>query len=453
MIPWRRASRQSPGFESLTRSCTGLVILVGRAFNGLSESTLAALSPPVAPMLLYLLLVPAGLAVLAAGLTHASAWSHWRHVRTASRPTEADAPSETGTAPASVSVVVPLRGLDADLDANVAALLSLTHAAPWEVLFVVEEDDDPAIPRLKRLLAASDAPAHLIVGGPVRRGTGKIRNLLNGLAASRHDVLAFVDSDVRVPPGFLREAVRAAEDEAVGLAFAVPTARGARDAWAALHNHFVNASALHYLAQAGRNALQAAVGSTIVMRRTVIRAIDGLEPLADRLVGIDISMGHAVYDAGYRIALLPRPAQLVHMHDRPGRLWRQLHRWMVTIRRYYPAFPLIGLVAALPASWLGAFALTAASLGRGGDVQLGAALLIGVSVLQVVAAAVTNVQLVRDPNTRRYLWVASLAEAFWLPVFVHSLLTDEVHWRGRRLRVRPDRTGAVTGESVRGPSG
>jgi ceramide glucosyltransferase len=377
------------------------------------------------------------MAAIATTLTHAGAWLHLRRSHAARRSGVADSVAS------SVSVIVPVRGLDAETEANVAALLGLAHTEPWEVLFVVEDEGDPVLPLLERLLAGTDAPAWLVVGGQAHHGTGKVRNLLSGIAESRYDVLAFVDVDVRVGPGFLREAVQAVEDEAVGLAFAVPTAQGARDVWAALHNHFVNASALHYLAQAGRDALEAAVGSTIVMRRAVIEEVGGLESLADRVVGIDISMGQAVRNAGYRIGLLPKPARVIHKHDQPERLWRQLHRWMVTIRRYYPAFPLVGLIAALPASWLVAFTLTSARQNKSEDVRLGGMLLAGIALLQAMAAAVTNEKLVRDPNARRYLWVAPFAEAFWLPVFVHSLVTDEVHWRGRRLRVHRDRTGIV----------
>src|SRR5688500_1845266 len=63
------------------------------------------------------------------------------------------------------------------------------------------------------------------------------------------------------------------------------------------------------------------------------------------------SLGQATHRAGYRLEVLAEPARTTHAHDDLRSLWRQLERWLVTIRRYYPAFPLLVLATALPLSW------------------------------------------------------------------------------------------------------
>ncbi len=383
------------------------------------------------------LLVPVATALVARMLNHFFAWAYLRQARRGPPPGDASAP---------ISVVVPVRGLDPAAAENFRSLLGQVSRHSYELIFTVEDPADPAVPLIRQLIEASPGTQSQLVYSQDAeiRAAGKLRNLIVGVTASQYDVICFVDSDVRVAPTFLEEAARAMVDPRVGLAFAVPICEGAEDWRAALHNLAVNGSALHYLASAYRNRLTTAVGSIIVTRRDVLTHIGGLEQLGGRIVGIDISLGQAIHRAGYRIQLLPQPARIHHAHDDFMTLWWQLHRWLVTIRRYYPAFPLLALFTALPLSW--ALLFLAVSWERQRSLRTGMGLVALVASMQIASATTINRELVHDRRAWRYVWLGGVGELVWLPVFIHSLGSNAVYWRGRKIRVRPNLTADYLNE-------
>jgi ceramide glucosyltransferase len=374
------------------------------------------------------MLLPILLALLALALNHCLAWSFFARVDRSPQPAQ----------PPTAAIIMPVRGLDQGAEANFQSLFAQDYPNIYEVVFAVEDVDDPAIPVIQQIIRQHPGvQGRLVLSGErAIAATGKIRNLIAGIAESRYELVVFVDSDVHLPPTFLRDAAGCVADPAVGLAFAAPVCEGPECWAAALHNLAVNASAIQYAASAARGRLTAAVGALMVARREVIERIGGLEPLGGRVVGIDISLGQAVRRAEYAIRLLPQPARIYHARDTLGRVWRQMQRWLVTIRRYYPAFPIAVIVAALPLWWSLLFLGVALLCGR--YVGAGLALVAGVLAAQVAAAALINAGLVRDAKLWRYLWVAALSELCFLPIFLHSLLTSRVYWRGRWVRVNPD---------------
>jgi hypothetical protein len=220
-----------------------------------------------------------------------------------------------------------------------------------------------------------------------------------------------VDADVALPPEALRDAAMALADAGTGLVFAVPTCHGAEDPLAALHNLAVNASALSFAATARQEKLRGAVGSLMATRRDCLVRIGGFDALADRLVGIDIR----------------------HTHDSLSSFWWQFHRWMVTIRRYLPSFPLLVVLLGIPLWWAILSLALALALGRQQAIGLGLVLL--VVLADLLSAAVINLRLVHDPLLWRWLWLAPLGELVSLPIFLHSLVSRRVLWRGRWLEL------------------
>jgi ceramide glucosyltransferase len=376
------------------------------------------------------LLIPSVLALLALLLQHIAAWRFF-----ARRSRRAPA----GATP-SIAIIAPVRGLDQGAAQNFSSLLQQGYPGEQTVIFAVEDRNDPAVPVIQAALRRHDH-GRLVwsdaIEGPAR---GKVRNLLAGYRASRSDIVAFVDSDVRLPPTFLDDVAAALAEPGVGLAFAVPVCEGAADAAAAMHNLLVNASALHYAASAQRGRLNAAVGSAMALRRSAIEQIGGLERIADRAVGVDVALGEAVRGVGFRIAVLRQPARIFHAHDSPRRLWWQVHRWLVTIRSYYPAAPMFLLLAAFPLAWSLLF-LTVA-LRRRRYVWLGAGMSLLALAVHLASAALINARLSRDKRMWRYLWLAALAELFQLPILAHSMVSSRVLWRGRWLRVERRGRGA-----------
>ena len=243
---------------------------------------------------------------------------------------------------------------------------------------------------------------------------------------------------MRVASDFLSQSVGFVESPDTGAAFAAPVCQGSEDWVAALHNMAVNSSALNYGAAAYQKRNNSVVGSIIVTRRDVLDAIGGLDAIANRIVGIDVSLGQAIYQAQYKIELLAQPARINHSRDTFSKYWWQIHRWLVTIRHYFPRFPWVMILLALPLWW--ALLFLAIALLQKAHIAFGTILVGAVLLADVLSITVINQRLVNDKKLWPFLWVALLSEIISLPIFIHSLFSTKVLWRGRWLPVEVSQT-------------
>ncbi|MEK7743728.1 MAG: glycosyltransferase family 2 protein, partial [Elusimicrobiota bacterium] len=114
-----------------------------------------------------------------------------------------------------VSVIIPCAGESPELEASVRALLEQEYPGEAEFLFVCPGKDDPSFLKLSSLLGwRKDGKCSLLASGLApSRSSGKAADLLfaAGRARSSSELLLFVDSDLRVRPGWqvLRVAVPA----------------------------------------------------------------------------------------------------------------------------------------------------------------------------------------------------------------------------------------------------
>ncbi len=116
--------------------------------------------------------------------------------------------------PPVVSVVVPTRGRAAYLEVTLDSLLAQRGPTPYEVI-VVEDGADAAT---AAVVAAR--PDVRLVAHPVHRGLNAARN--SGAGAGRADLIAYVDDDVAVPPGWLAALAAGAADHPEAEAFGGP---------------------------------------------------------------------------------------------------------------------------------------------------------------------------------------------------------------------------------------
>lgn len=359
-------------------------------------------------------------------LAHVMAWRHLRR--------RGDSPSPNAEL-SPISIIKPVRGLDQEAEENFVSFLQSEYPGPFEVIFCVEEREDPAVPLIQRLIANCQPPPAVRLVFSKRqdqRELGKTLNLIAGIKESSHDVLVLSDSDVRNTPGFLPELVRPLSDPRVGMSYACPLYKGAKNWVAGLMALAVNETPLALAAAPDF----AAIGSAIAIRKDVLHAIGGLARLRHR-IGIDAALGRAVRGKGYRIALIRSPVTIIYPLGRFRDWWRQLHRWLVTIRLYLgPRFLGIPFYA-FPILWASLYlslTLLAGGLAR------------GLAVMAfVIAARVTSVALVslffaKEPVVWRYLWLLPALEILTAALWLESHFNPYVVWRGKRYRVMSDAT-------------
>ena len=105
-----------------------------------------------------------------------------------------------------VTLIAPCKGIDPGFEENVRAVLAQQYQGFWEVIFVVESEDDRAYAVLSRIIKSnSQSRACVRVAGITENCSQKIHNLLAGIADAdlRSEAFAFIDSDVRPGPNWL----------------------------------------------------------------------------------------------------------------------------------------------------------------------------------------------------------------------------------------------------------
>ena len=120
-----------------------------------------------------------------------------------------------------VTVFLPLRGADQDLEKNITALFAQTHAN-YEVIFIGDDASDPAwaiVESARRSFTGESGPTmQTVVAGLARDCGQKVHNLSVAIehADPESEIFAFVDSDARVAPHWLAALVAPLQDEAMG---------------------------------------------------------------------------------------------------------------------------------------------------------------------------------------------------------------------------------------------
>ena len=117
------------------------------------------------------------------------------------------------------SVIVPGRGLEPGLAENLRTLLTQDYPE-YEVLFVFDREDDPALKVIEEFSRGFSQISRTIIAGPATDCGQKVHNLRVAVEEidSQSEVLVFVDTDARPARDWLRKLVAPLGDETLGAA-------------------------------------------------------------------------------------------------------------------------------------------------------------------------------------------------------------------------------------------
>ena len=361
-------------------------------------------------------------------------------LRAARRFGAAQNPSVAGFTPP-VSVLKPVRGDDPEAYENFRSL-TLQDYPQYEIVFGVADAADPAVNVIERLM--HNHPQHNIrlVVCPKNLGANrKVSSLIQMLAEARHAHLVIADSDIRVPPDYLRQVLAPLADPAVGMVTClyrgVPAATlGSRLEAITTAVQFAPGVLAARLLDGG---LRFALGSTIATSRAALEKMGGLEPLVDHLAD-DYELGARTAAAGLQVVL----SDLVVDHYVPGYslrgfLQHQL-RWGRGMRQSRPAgyaglFVTYLLVWALAA----AATLSFSSAGAPSFSQAAAVVLTAGIAFRLAVAYRVGIRVLGDRDLWRRLWLLPLSDFLGLLVWAGSYTGQQVTWRGERFRLEKGR--------------
>lgn len=342
-------------------------------------------------------------------------------------------------------VFAPCKGVDLELEDNLRALLDQDYGDTYEVTFVVESDDDPACPVIRRIMAKSRRiPTRLVVAGRTQTSCQKVHSLQAATADIPSDVeyLVFVDSDARPRREWLRSMVSHLNRPGVGAATGYRWFVPSRASLANYLLYSINCGVALWLGHGGRHLLW---GGSWAMRRDMFQWL-GVRKAWEGRVCDDLSLSALLLRRRLKIVFQP-PCMVASTVD------HTLSNMFWFVRRQYqlarcdiPHYWLVALASmGLPLlTWFGSLGMFVWGL-RGGPVApvipaAVSALFYGLYVVRSwTRQDLTNTYFpslagqLSGPS-RFDVWSGPLPAIFNYAALVGSMIGHEVHWRGIHYR-------------------
>ncbi len=332
-----------------------------------------------------------------------------------------------------VSILKPLKGVDPNIWESFCSHCEQDYPQ-FQLIFGVSDPTDPAIKVVRNLQAKyPNLPIELIVCDRVLGTNIKVSNLAQILPVARHELLLVNDSDIRVPPDYLRNTIAPLADASVGLVtclyhgVAAPTL-GSRLEALGIGTDFVPGVLSARFLEKG---LHFGLGSTLVFRRHDLVAIGGFEALVDYLAD-DYELGRRIAATGKRVELsaaivttnLPAYTlrQFFQHQLRWSRTIRDARRWGYAGLLFTFGLPwaLATLLAARGAAWAwGLFALTFAA--------------------RLAVGFVAAVVVLHDRQIFRNVLLLPPRDLIAPFVWAASFIGNRIHWRGEVFDLKDGR--------------
>lgn len=204
-----------------------------------------------------------------------------------------------------VSIIAPCRGVDDGLGENLAALFELDYSE-YEVIFVVDDENDQCVPVIKESFSRKgERAAKLVVAPKAVDCAQKIENLREAIlnVDERSQIFVFVDSDARPQKTWLRYLVAPLEDTSVGATTGYRWFISKNRTFASEMRSAWNASIASAL---GPNTdSNFCWGGSTAIRRDTFDAVDMREKWRGTLAD-DFAVTRAVQNAGLKVFFVPQ---------------------------------------------------------------------------------------------------------------------------------------------------
>ena len=343
--------------------------------------------------------------------------------------------AEDGAETPSVSLVIAIHDVAEHSRTCLNSLIEQEYHGEIEIVFAAQTPDDPALPFVADLIAASARSASRARRvrtsvEPVEPGfTAAASNFAHGLRMATGDVVVLCTDDVIAP----RSAVRALIDRlAAGadLVSALPLFVAPQGLAARIYSQFYNVAAVLTWAPAVDAGTGAAWGGMMATPRATLDAVGGYEVTRGRIAD-DLELARAFTNAGLRCAVGPTLRSPVG-----DRSWAELRSFFLRMgymgaRESPTGAPLTLFVFAAQYAYLG-FLPAGLAFGNPAWMTLGAACL----VIRVAYATAAG-YLVGDD--RRLALSFLLADALHVASLATASFTNRLHWAGETYRM--DRAG------------
>ena len=328
-----------------------------------------------------------------------------------------------------VTLLKPLHFDEPRLRENLESFCRQNYPAPVQMVFGVQDPLDPAIRVVEAL--KRDHPAldiELVVDTRLYGANRKVSNLINLVARAKYDLLVLSDSDIAVDAGYLPAVTASLEQAGGGAVTCLYTGAALPNIWSRLVAMGINYQFIpNVLVGTSLGLATPCFGSTIALRKDLLRRIGGMEAFSN-LLADDYEIGRAVRLHGYRTTLAPVVVAHTCTETTGREMFAHELRWARTIRLLNAGGHFGTLVThALPLAFIGM-------------------MLDGPTAFTVsaVAAALISRFCVKWRMDRVLgtsagpAWLLPVRDVLSFAIFLGSLFGGYIRWRGTRFSVAAD---------------
>ncbi|MGH9753684.1 MAG: bacteriohopanetetrol glucosamine biosynthesis glycosyltransferase HpnI [Blastocatellia bacterium] len=341
-----------------------------------------------------------------------------------------------------VTIFKPVRGAEAGAYENFAGFLRQDYPE-YQIIFGVREENNPAIPIIRRLIADfPERDIELVVSSNEFGHNAKVSNLQNMYAKAKRDILLIADSDIRVEPDYLRSVVAPLRPQSnlqagpqagkpeVGMVTCLYRGTNAKTFAGLLENIGVSSTFGPDVCSARvLEGVKFAFGSTIAMRRETLERMGGFPALADYLAD-DFLLGNYAAKEGMEVVLSDCVVEHVSTSYTFATMLKHQLRWARTVRvsrpwGYRGMILTQGVATALMVTLAWGFSTFALWL------------LAATIFARFLPLFVIGVYGLKDRTLARFFWLAPIRDLIAFGVWIGALVGDEIEWRGAKFRVTP----------------
>ncbi len=360
-----------------------------------------------------------------------------------------------------VCVMVPCKGTEPDMHRNLTSFMRQNHPN-FQVLFVVESRDDPAVDLIQQVCAENHRThSRLLIAGRAMNNGQKVHNLCRAVdsLSNEIDIYAFADCDAATGDLWLQWLVDCIGRNGVGARTGyrwmtpgdkrIPT--------------FLACSANNVLASMmGRGGHHLIWGGSWAIHRSIFKST-GIRDAWEGVVSDDLAASRALRLARLKILFGPKCVCTTEVKHTWSSLFEFFRRQLLIARRYTPGYWTTALLTttAVQTSFWGGIAVATQLFFTGQHVWATAfaCSVAGLYGLSIARAAIRQKMDVATDKTHQYptsagtfdLLGGPVTGLFMLMSFIASSIGNVITWRGIHYHLGPAGTVRLLGRSIEAP--
>jgi ceramide glucosyltransferase len=337
-----------------------------------------------------------------------------------------------------VSILKPVRGVDFGSYENFASFCRQDYP-DYEILFAVNDDEDPAVPVIRRVISEfPERQIRLLVGAEHLGANRKVNKLARLAREARNEVLVLTDGDVRVGPHFSREVVAPLADRKVGAVTCFY--RGIAEKNLGAEIEAVGASSDFFAGVVMAEWMEGitfALGASVATTKEWLGKMGGFEAIAGTLAD-DYELGNRIAKAGGLVVLSRQPVSTMYPAQTLRSFWGHQVRWARTVRLCRP-LSYFGLLFTQGLPWALLAALVAPAKWIAG------AYLLAYTTFRFAMAWTVGIWGVQDEVLRRKIWLVPLRDVIHFVVWVASFGSNHIRWGNMEYAIRQGQMVSIAG--------